>query len=62
MAYTKNFNRQKYDIKDIKSICKKARYSKSLVEVEILLIFRIKLGFQILAVLKKQIKFQVFFN
>lgn len=40
-----NFDKPKYNIKDIKNIYKKASYSKSQVRFKTLILIKIRLGF-----------------
>lgn len=53
ITYSKSFNRQKYNFKNLRIICEKAKHNRSLVKFKTLLVVGIKFDSQILAKLKK---------
>lgn len=60
MAHSKGFDREKYDIGDVRGICKKAGHSW--VGFGTLSLVRARLSSQTLAVVEERMRFQVLYN
>lgn len=52
MAYNRGFSRQKYNTRDVKGTCERARYKKSLVRFGILMLVGVRLDSQKLTVVR----------
>lgn len=61
-ACSSDFNRKKWDIKNIKNICKKPKHSESWVGYRTLPLGRTKKDSQILVIIGKIMRSKVFFN
>lgn len=62
VAYTRSFNRCKYDIEDVGGICERARHNGSLVRSGTLLLVKTRLGFQTRRVIEEKIGFKTISN